>query len=140
MIARALTMIGCLALGAGTALAQDAEQPALADLKWVARPIVIFADSPADPRFTRQLEELEQEPEELEDRDVVILVDTDPGARSELRERFHPRDFSVLVLGKDGRVAYRKPDPITVREVIRLIDRMPLRRQELEAEKGQYGQ
>ena len=34
-----------------------------------------------------------------------------------------------VLVGKDGEVKYRKPSPVTVREVIRLIDRMPLRRQ-----------
>lgn len=122
------------ALGASVpALATDITQPGLAELKWVSRPIVIFADSPADPRLAQQLASLEQNQADLDERDVVVLVDTDPGTLSDLRRKFRPRDFNVLVIGKDGEVKYRKPNPITVREVIRLIDRMPMRQQELEA-------
>ncbi|NNU81324.1 DUF4174 domain-containing protein [Halovulum dunhuangense] len=130
MKTRALTLF--CALLPMLAFAQEPAQPTLEELKWVARPIIVFADSPADPRLRQQLAAFEAEPAELEARDVVILVDTDPAANGPLRLAFRPRDFNVIVLGKDGRVAYRKPDPVTVREVIRLIDRMPLRRQEIE--------
>jgi len=124
-----------LALAVLPAHATDLVQPALSELMWVARPIIVFADNPNDPRFLQQLEEFEEQTEELEERDVVILVDTDPSATSELRKKFRPRDFRLLVIGKDGKVAYRKSNPVTVREVIRLIDRMPLRRDEIAAER-----
>lgn len=130
-----------LALGLWAVSAAAGEQPEadLDALKWVARPVVVFADSPADPRLAQQLAELERRKADLEERDVVILVDTDPAARGPLRQKLHPRDFQVVVIDKDGKVTYRKPDPVTAREVIRLIDRMPLRRQELESGKGQHG-
>ena len=115
--------------------ATDVSTPDLAELKWVSRPIVIFADSPSDPRLAQQMANFEADPGDLEERDVVIVVDTDPGTLSELRRKFRPRDFTVLVIGKDGEVKYRKPNPITVREVARLIDRMPLRQQEIEAQR-----
>ncbi|MEM8789724.1 MAG: DUF4174 domain-containing protein [Pseudomonadota bacterium] len=122
-----------LALAPGAAAATDLAQPSLADLQWVARPIVVFADSANDPRLAQQLESFEARAKELEARDVVILVDTDPAAGDDLRSRFRPRGFNVLVLGKDGQVKYRKPNPVSVKEVIRLIDRMPLRQQEMRA-------
>lgn len=132
-----ITALAVLSMIVATiASAAEPVEQTLDELKWVARPIIIFADSPADPRLKRQLAELEEGMDELEERDVVILVDTDPGTRSELRTRFRPRDFNVLLLGKDGEVKYRKPDPITVREITRLIDRMPLRQQELQGERG----
>ncbi|MEM8870455.1 MAG: DUF4174 domain-containing protein [Pseudomonadota bacterium] len=115
------------------AVATDVTLPDLAELKWVSRPIVIFADSAADPRLAQQLAQFEANQADLDERDVVVLVDTDPGTLSELRRKFRPRDFNILVIGKDGEVKYRKPNPITVREVSRLIDRMPMRQQEMEA-------
>ncbi|WP_112321662.1 DUF4174 domain-containing protein [Oceanibium sediminis] len=124
---------------AGAASAADLDQPSLAELKWVARPIVVFADAAADPRVARQLQWFEDRIDELEERDVVILVDTHPDEKTALRERFHPRDFMVVLVGKDGEVKYRKPDPVTVREIIRLIDRMPLRQQEIEAQRAGSG-
>ncbi|MEO0387897.1 MAG: DUF4174 domain-containing protein [Pseudomonadota bacterium] len=117
------------------ALAADLSQEKLDTLRWEARPVVIFADSPNDPRVADQLQLLEAEAAALEDRDVVILVDTDPSARSYLRQKLRPRDFGFVLIGKDGQVKYRKPDPVPVRELVRLIDRMPMRQQEIEAER-----
>lgn len=109
--------------------------PKLEDFKWIARPLVIFADSEADPRVAQQLQMLEEDMARLEERDVVILVDTDPTVASPLRLALRPRDFMVVQIGKEAGVIYRKPKPVTAREIIHLIDRTPLRKQELEARK-----
>ena len=129
-----------LALAAPTASAQGtpaaatqseaAAQPSLEELLWVARPLVIFADTPDDPRFAQQLALLEERLPELEDRDVVVLTDTDPAAKGPLRQALRPRGFGVVLIDKDGMVAQRHPSPVTARELINLIDRMPSRRQE----------
>lgn len=118
------------------ALASDAEEPNLEYLKWVARPIVIFADSEADPRLAQQLGWLERDRAELEERDVVILVDTDVSGQSALRQRLRPRDFTFILIDKDGEIKYRKPSPVKAGEIIRLIDRFPSRQLELETERG----
>jgi hypothetical protein len=109
---------------------QDAEQPALADLRWIARPLVIFADTSNDPRLNQQLTMLAEREQELLDRDVVILVDTDPAARGPLRMDLRPRGFGLVLIDKDGTVVQRRPAPTTAREIINLIDRLPSRRQE----------
>lgn len=110
--------------------AEAAAEPTLGDLLWVARPIVVFADSPADPRFSHQLQMLEERLPELEDRDVIILTDTDPAARGPLRQELRPRGFNLVLVDKDGTVVQRRPAPTTARELINLIDRLPSRRQE----------
>ena len=107
-----------------------ASQPDLADLLWIARPLVVFADSASDPRFAQQMQMLEEGLTELTDRDVVILTDTDPAAEGPLREELRPRGFGLVLIDKDGLVAQRRPAPTTARELINLIDRMPSRRQE----------
>jgi hypothetical protein len=106
------------------------EQPTLEDLRWVARPVVVFADSPADPRFAQQISMLDERLPELEDRDVVILIDTDPDAAGPLRKELRPRGFNLVLIDKDGAVVQRRPAPTTARELINLIDRLPSRRQE----------
>lgn len=111
------------------AFAQDVDP--LAEYAWLKRPLVIFADTPNDPRFKRQMEMLESDPTELEIRDVIILTDTDPAADGPLREKLHPRDFMLVLIGKDGRVAMRKPTPWSVREISRAIDKMPMRQDEI---------
>jgi hypothetical protein len=109
----------------------DARDVTLAQYHWIARPVVVFADSPADPLFGQQLRYLEEGWTELAARDVVIIVDTDPAARSDARQRLRPRGFSLVFVDKDGDVKQRKPQPWTARELIRAIDRTPLRRQEM---------
>lgn len=109
----------------------DGSEVDLADFLWTHRPVVVFADTPADPAFQRQMELLRARPEALAERDVVVIVDTDPAARSPVRTALRPRGFMLAIVGKDGRVEQRKPSPWDVREISRAIDRTPLRRQEI---------
>ncbi len=109
----------------------DAADVDIDDFQWVARPIVIFADSAADPRFRQQMELLAALPDELVTRDVVLITDTDPAAKSALRTKLRPRGFMLALIGKDGGVRLRKPLPWDVRELSRSIDKMPLRQQEI---------
>jgi len=112
-------------------LAQPAGSTDLSEFKWTNRPVIVFADSPADPRFSEQITLLESQIEELQKRDVVILTDTDPEALSPLRKKLRPRGFMLVLVGKDGTVYLRKPFPWSVRELSRSIDKMPLRQQEI---------
>lgn len=109
----------------------DAAEVDLAQFKWIARPLVVFAETPADPAFARQMDLLAARMHELVDRDVVIITDADPSARTEIRRQLRPRAFMLTLLGKDGRVIFRKPFPWDVREISRSIDKQPERRQEL---------
>jgi len=109
----------------------DAEEVKLTDFHWLARPVVVFADSPADPRYRQQMDYLAARMDELAVRDVVVIVDTDPDGQSELRTKLRPRDFMLVLIGKDGGVRLRKPFPWDVREITRSIDKMPLRQQEM---------
>lgn len=100
-------------------------------LLYHARPVVVFADSPDDPNFIRQLELLQRDLPALELRDVALVIDTDPAAASEWRKRLRPRGFSLVLMDKDLRPVIRKPLPWEVREIIAAIDKFPLRRQEV---------
>ncbi|RZW11435.1 MAG: DUF4174 domain-containing protein [Rhodobacteraceae bacterium] len=109
----------------------DASEVDLADFKWVARPVVVFAESPADPAFREQVELLTERLDELVERDVVLITDTSPDEKSDIRRKLRPRGFMLTLIGKDGGVKLRKPFPWDVRELTRQIDKMPIRRQEL---------
>lgn len=109
----------------------DAPGVTMAEFLWYKRPIVVFADSPNDPSVTTQLEFLAQQPQALADRDVVVIVDTDPAAKTFFRQKLRPRGFSLVLMDKDGSVEIRKPRPWDVREITRAIDKFPLARQEL---------
>jgi len=103
---------------------------------WEKRPIVVFADSPNDPNFRQQIEFLEARAEELAERDVIVLTDTDPSTESGLRQHLRPRGFMLVLVGKDGSVLLRKPFPWNVRELMRTIDKMPIRQREIRERRG----
>jgi hypothetical protein len=108
-----------------------ADQVVFADQMFVKRPLVVFADTPNDPNFIRQIDLISGALSVLEERDVVIVVDTDPEARSEWRQKLRPRGFSLVIMDKDLKPVVRKPNPWTVREIVAAIDKLPLRRQEV---------
>lgn len=109
----------------------SAADAVLADQMFVKRPVVIFADSPNDPNFIRQMDLLSRDYSYLEERDVILVTDTDPAAQSEWRHKLRPRGFSLVIMDKDLRPVIRKPNPWTVREITAAIDKLPLRRQEM---------
>ncbi len=109
----------------------DGSEIVLDDLNWIARPLVIFADTPNDPRFQQQMDLLLTGIDRLAERDVIVITDTDPETMSDLRTTLRPRGYMMALVGKDGRVALRKPSPYSVRELSRSIDKMPLRQQEI---------
>jgi len=135
-----LTLASVLGI-ATSALATDGSQPAdmivpgdtvdLNEFKWIKRPLIVFADSASDPRFIEQMKYITEDMTELENRDVIVLVDTDADVRSDLRLALRPRGFMIALVGKDGGVKLRKPSPWNVREISRTIDKMPIRQQEM---------
>ena len=128
---------------AATASAQSADLPAedplflpadmadLSEFQWKKRPVLVFANSANDPAFVSQMEYLQDREDELRLRDVIVLTDTDPAARSPLRLRMRPRGFMLVLVDKEGGIELRKPFPWDVREITRSIDKMPLRQREI---------
>lgn len=102
-----------------------------AEFVWQARPVVIFADTAADPAFIEQLAALQRDSMPLLLRDVVVITDTDPTAASSWRRQLRPEGFSLVLMDKDGQVKQRKPVPWSVREITRAIDKFPLRLREI---------
>ena len=78
----------------------DAKEVDLLDVIWAARPWVVFADSPLDPTFTQQMALLQADIAVLQVRDVMIVVDTAPKAKSTLRKTLHPKGFNWVLIGK----------------------------------------
>lgn len=127
--APALAQEPIVTLDSDIVMSADTVDPA--DLAWRKRPLVVFADTPADPRYVEQMEYLTGRIEALAARDVVVVTDTDPGARSSWRQKLRPRGFQLVLMGKDGEIYLRKPAPWAVREITRSIDKLPIRQQEL---------
>ena len=103
----------------------------LEQYRWTNRIAVVFADSPFDPSFAEQMEMFEGQEDELVERDLVVLVDTDPRSSSEIRRELRPRGFALILIGKDNEIKLRKPFPWSVREITHAIDKWPIRQQEL---------
>ena len=114
----------------------DAADLSLDAFRWIARPLVVFAESPFDPLFQQQMELIAARADELALRDVIVIVDTDPDAASDIRRALRPRAFMLALVGKDGQTKLRKPSPWDVRELSRSIDKMPLRQQEIRDRRG----
>jgi hypothetical protein len=119
-----------------TLIVRPAADSDLSEFLWTNRPVVIFADNAADPRFQEQMERLSEDQHMLAERDVIVLTDTDPKARSALRKKLRPRGFMLVIIGKDGGVKLRKPHPWSVREITRSIDKFPSRLREVEERRG----
>lgn len=98
---------------------------------WIARPILVFSDTDLNPDFQRQVDLLKARMDQLVERDVVVIVDADPAARSDWRQRLRPRGFMLAFVDKDGGVKLRRPAPRDVREITRAIDATPLRQREV---------
>lgn len=104
-----------------------------ADVKsqqWRHRLLVVFADEENDPRLATQRRLLGPVIAELRERDVLLIevVGDDP-----LREALGvPRTgFHALLVGKDGGVKLREPQPVRPQTLVALIDAMPMRQAEL---------
>ncbi|RYI05873.1 MAG: DUF4174 domain-containing protein [Acetobacteraceae bacterium] len=126
--------VPALALSAKADEAPFAPVPAAevveADLLFQRRPVIVFADSPADPAFVRQMELLARSYPALAARDVILITDTDPANPSELRRKLRPRGFSLVLMDKDWKPSIRKPLPWEGREIVNSIDKMPIARTE----------
>ena len=103
--------------------------------EWTHRPIVIFANSDKDPNFISQIEFLSEDIKALLERDIIVLIDTDPKFSSSLRKKLRPHGFAFVLIGKDGQVKLRKPSPWNIREIARVVDKMPIRQQEIARKK-----
>lgn len=114
----------------------DGAEIVLTDLRFIARPLVVFADSPNDPDFIEQVRLIEADLNAMVIRDVILILDTGTANPSELRRQIRPRGFSLVVMDKDGRVNTRKPTPWATREISRQIDTQPLRQQEIRERLG----
>lgn len=104
----------------------------LDDMQWQLRAVVVFGQGENDPLFLEQMELITAQIDDLVERDVIVIADTDPTVLSDLRRKLRPRAFMLALIGKDGGVALRKPAPWDVRELSRSIDKMPLRQQEID--------
>jgi len=115
----------------------DAFDINLGDFLWLSRVLVVFTDTPNDPRLAEQIAYFNDGLAGALERDLVLVVDSDPAAKSPLRERLRPRGFSLVLIDKDGTKILRKASPWHLRELGRVIDKTTIRQQELRKSRGE---
>lgn len=109
----------------------DARDTDVREFIWERRIIVVMAETPDDPQFSRQLQALRDRADEFAARDAVVIFDAHPEDRSPLRQVLRPRAFMTAIIDKDGEVKARRPAVRSGRELMAVIDRFPTRRQEV---------
>ncbi len=93
------------------------------DLIWEKRPVLVFSNSHLDPNLKQQIKMFGSDPDALSSRDVKVFVDDKPEPNSNLRKRFRPKGFLIILIGKDGQIKLRKNSPWSARELTRIIDK-----------------
>ena len=110
-------------------------QNAGADADNRQRTLLVFAPSRSDPRWRRQDALLRGSAAAFRERDLRRAdIFAGSGSRSAaFGKRYHvkPGRFRVLLIGKDGHVAFSTLSPVASGEINARIDRMPMRRDEM---------
>ena len=107
-----------------------------------ARVLLIYAPTADDAELRRQDAVLDGQASGLKAREVVVLRALGPAAPGPQAEAIGaaevraaaglPADrFGVALVGKDGGVKLRRRHPISTDELFRIIDAMPMRREEM---------
>ncbi len=135
-----LAMVVCPSMLSGADSGAD-----LSAFRWKHRLLVIFAVAETDGAYIKLNKRLDRSARGVEDRDLIVfrIFEKSPsrienGALSHrdaqlLRQRFKvpPGQFSVVLVGKDGGVKMTARQSVDLQSVFDLIDRMPMRQQEM---------
>lgn len=116
----------------------EAYRPArpLGAYAWKARPLVVTAEGPGDPRLLRQLARIAADRVGFDARQMVlIVVDRGGPASNALRTATQAPDagFAVRLVGKDGGVKTATAEAVKLPELFARIDAMPMRQAEVQA-------
>lgn len=97
------------------------------------RLLLVFAPSASDPRWARQNLLLRRSGVQFADRDLLRFDIFEQGQSRGLRARYRIKAgrFRVLLIGKDGHVAFLGTTPTALADLTGRIDRMPMRRDEM---------
>lgn len=106
--------------------------------RWKNRILIVLTDD--ETIASRQKEILDQDTDGVLDRDLVVFGLGDEGAPylegtdvdlDRVRDDFSLEDDDkIVLLGKDGSVKGKWGSPVTTGELFRLIDAMPMRKEE----------
>ncbi len=105
------------------------------------RVLIIYAPSVGDPRIIQERALLQRGSRSgFADRDLIVIQslakghNTNAAQSRALRALYHiaPDAFQIALIGKDGHVAFTSAAPVAPGVVFERIDRMPMRREEMQ--------
>lgn len=121
-----------------------AAAPPLHPLLWQNRPLLIFAANAGDPELARQRAIVARHRTGLQERDMVVfeivgdqvraVIGAAPAASAAAFRRYYrvgTTEFRAILVGKDGGSKLRQSTPVDSDRLFRLIDSMPMRRDEM---------
>ena len=143
--------VALIVLAAGAALMPARAAAAeLDDYLWVGRPLLVFAPTDSDPRLVETVRRIEASRCDFADRDMVLglivtvgtstldgqLVDTSQAQQLLSEFGIGAKSFSVVLIGKDGGEKLRVNDVPDLAAIYAVIDGMPMRGREMNADPG----
>lgn len=105
---------------------------ALAPLLWKQRAVVVFGAG-GDDRRKRQLAALQAKPRLLADYQTRLVAAAEDDETLRRKCGVRDRGFAVVLVGKDGGVKETWREPVDPARIFGLINRMPMRRDEVRA-------
>jgi hypothetical protein len=142
-----VTVCLCLLAGilGGTVNGQPVERIDLEDYRWKNRLVFVFGPSEADDAYRSFIRQVRDNADEVRDRDLIVFqvleqgesrVDGRPmtvAAAQSLRLRFAAPTgtFILILVGKDGTEKLRRDTETDIRDILGLIDSMPMRQREM---------
>jgi len=113
--------------------------------RWKQRLLFLFVPSADDPSYLSLKVEIEHQAKEVLDRDLLIAHVLEKGEGRLGMERLSsgqgyslrkylsvpPGRFMSILVGKDGGVKFRQDRMVGLQDIFRVIDAMPMRRQEM---------
>ena len=131
-----VSVLAPTALAIGLPCAGAAIADTVGQMQGLRRVLIVAAPAEADARFVAQRHVLDGWTRGAADRDVtrVEIAGTDARGADDtaaaLRRRYRLATgaFTIVLIGKDGHVAYRAHVPVSGQSLEAVIDAMPMRR------------
>lgn len=133
-----------LAASLAATLAMPDPALAMSKYRWKNRPLLVFAPNAESAKLARQRALLERRIGAMRERDMVLIyvianrvvtrLGRDPGrSAAALRRRFGVarNGFRTVLVGKDTGTKLSSRAPVPAQRIFRLIDSMPMRRNEM---------
>ncbi len=120
------------------------QSQSLKDFLWEKRVLILVSTEEGSSEFEKQKETLATKDEELQERDLILILLKEDSLESpnsdrlqlnstELRNELNiaPTFEGVILIGKDGGVKMREEFYVKPERIFDLIDSMPMRRAEM---------